>query len=204
VATRTRVVTQVCLNHAVNSLLVSTLLFPFPVWAQDIPPESVPPDAERTLVDLEAVVYDLEAVVYELAFVTEDTYRVTESEQTVLIELAADVLFDFDKADIKSSAISSLQQCATSILESARGDVRIEGHTDSKGPSDYNQTLSEQRAEAIRAWLTAEGNLTDIQFVTRGFGETQPAVPNENEHGDDDPLGRQRNRRVEIIITTVS
>lgn len=196
-ATRTSVVTQACRNQAVKLLLVSTMLFPLPVWAQDAPPESVPPDAEREIVDLEAVVH-------ELTFVTEDTYRVTETEQTVLIELAADVLFDFDKADIKSSAIAPLQRCAASILESARGDVRIEGHTDSKGPSDYNQTLSEQRAEAIRAWLTSEGNLTDIQFVTRGFGETQPAVPNENEHGGDDPLGRQRNRRVEIIITTVS
>lgn len=196
-ATRTSVVTQTCLSHAVNILLVSTMLFPLPVWAQDTPPESVPPDAERKLVDLEAVMYGL-------TFVTEDTYRVTETEQTVLIELAADVLFDFDKADIKSSAIPPLQRCATSILESARGDVRIEGHTDSKGPSDYNQTLSEQRAEAIRAWLTVEGSLTDIQFVTRGFGEIQPAVPNKNEHGEDDPLGRQRNRRVEIIITTAN
>jgi outer membrane protein OmpA-like peptidoglycan-associated protein len=196
-ATRISVVTQACRNQAVKLLLVATMLFPLPVWAQDAPPESVPPDAEREIADLEAVVY-------ELTFVTEDTYRVTETAQTVLIELAADVLFDFDKADIKASAIAPLQRCAASILGSARGDVRIEGHTDSKGPSDYNQTLSEQRAEAIRAWLTAEGNLTDIQFVTRGFGETQPAVPNENEHGGDDPLGRQRNRRVEIIITTVS
>ena len=194
---RTSVANQAYLNHAMRLLLFSAFLIPLPVWGQDTPQESIPPDAERTIVDLEAVVYDL-------IFVTEDTYRVTETAQTILLELAADVLFDFDKADIKSSAIAPLQRSAASILELARGDVHIEGHTDSKGPSDYNQALSEQRAEAIRSWLILEGHLTDIQFVTRGFGETRPAVPNKNERGEDDPLGRQRNRRVQIIITTES
>ena len=171
-------------------------LGPLSVWAQDTPPESVPPGAEQIRVDLTFVVHDL-------TFVVEDLYRVTETEREILIELSADVLFDFDKADLRPLAVTSLQQAAVRVRESARGDVRVEGHTDSKGSNEYNQTLSEQRADAVRNWFISEGGLTEIRFETRGFGESRPVVPNGKNNGEDDPLGRQRNRRVEIIITTV-
>ncbi|MFL0767855.1 MAG: OmpA family protein, partial [Prochlorococcus sp.] len=88
------------------------------------------------------------------------------------------------------------------IRESSRGDVRIEGHTDSKGSNEYNQTLSEKRAISVRDWLVSDGGLNNVQFVTKGFGELKPVVSNTTEEGVDDPIGRQRNRRVEIIIKT--
>lgn len=194
--TRSDVRVQVLLGHLLATLLVVVALHPRALGAQDMPPDSVPAGAERNTVALSFVTQDL-------TFVVEDVYRVRETAREVLIELSADVLFDFDKADIKASAVTSLKRAATQIRESARGDVRVEGHTDSKGSNEYNQTLSEQRADAVRNWFVSESGIADLQFVARGFGETRPVVPNEKGGGEDDPLGRQRNRRVEIIVMVV-
>jgi flagellar motor protein MotB len=86
------------------------------------------------------------------------------------------------------------------IVEKAKGKVRIEGHTDSKGSDAYNQRLSGQRANAVRDWLVEKEGLKQVKFVTRGFGEVKPVVPNTKLDGSDDPEGRQKNRRVEIIV----
>jgi len=144
------------------------------------------------------LVFDIQAIEYPI----DDLNIVVEKEKEILIELAADVLFDFDKANLKPSAVSSLQTVAKRIRESSRGDVRVEGHTDSKGSNEYNQTLSEKRAVSVRDWFVSDGGLSSVQFVTKGFGELKPVVSNTTEKGGDDPIGRQRNRRVEIIIKT--
>ncbi|CAE21090.1 Bacterial outer membrane protein [Prochlorococcus marinus str. MIT 9313] len=144
------------------------------------------------------LVFDIQAIEYPI----DDLNIVVEKEKEILIELAADVLFDFDKANLKPSAIKSLQGVAKRIRESSRGDVRIEGHTDSKGSNEYNQTLSEKRAISVRDWFVSEGGLSNVQFATKGLGELKPVVSNTTEEGADDPIGRQRNRRVEIIIKT--
>ena len=144
------------------------------------------------------LVFDKQAIAYPI----DDLNIVVEKEKEILIELAADVLFDFDKANLKPSAIKSLQSVANRIRESSRGNVRIEGHTDSKGSNEYNQTLSEKRAISVRDWFVSDGGLSNVQFVTKGLGELKPVVSNTNEEGVDDPIGRQRNRRVEIIIKT--
>ncbi len=144
------------------------------------------------------LVFDIHAIEYPI----DDLNIVVEKEKEILIELAADILFDFDKANLKPSAIKSLQSVANRIRESSRGDVRIEGHTDSKGSNEYNQTLSEKRAISVRDWFVSDGGLSNVQFVTKGFGELKPVVSNTTEKGADDPIGRQRNRRVEIIIKT--
>ena len=77
--------------------------------------------------------------------------------------------------------------------------VQIEGHTDAKGDDGYNQRLSERRAESVRLWFIRNA-LHNVQFSSRGFGETRPVAPNTKEGGADDPEGRQKNRRVEIVI----
>jgi outer membrane protein OmpA-like peptidoglycan-associated protein len=78
--------------------------------------------------------------------------------------------------------------------------VTIEGHTDDKGPVDYNQRLSERRAAAVQRWLAGNGGLKGVAMKTRGWGATKPVAPNTRPDGSDDPAGRQRNRRVEIVI----
>ncbi len=127
-------------------------------------------------------------------------FAVEETATEIRISLAADVLFDFDSSDIKPEAAAALGQVATIIREHPNQPVRIEGHTDSKGSDAYNQGLSEDRALSVKEWLADEAGVGASAFETVGFGESQPATPNEHPDGSDDPEGRQKNRRVEIVI----
>ena len=123
-----------------------------------------------------------------------------ETAQELRIELSADVLFNFDKADIRPDAASALAEAADLIRQKSRGPVRVEGHTDGKGGDSYNQNLSERRAAAVASWLKSRNGLTATQFHTSGFGSHQPVAPNQRPDGSDDPEGRQKNRRVTLII----
>ncbi len=149
---------------------------------------------------------EMQGQVLDLIFTVEDLggrvqdLRIQETPAEVRIELAADVLFDFDKYDISPRAEGVLKQVAAVIQERAKGPVRIEGHTDAKGSDAYNETLSERRADSVRAWLVEREGLRNVQFTTAGFGAKRPVAPNTKPDGSDDPDGRQRNRRVEIIM----
>lgn len=125
---------------------------------------------------------------------------IKETPTEVRIELAADVLFDFDKADLLPKAEQTLTQAAGIIRDKAKGKVSINGYTDAKGSDAHNQPLSERRAAAVETWFKTKGNLKSIPFVTQGFGSKNPVAPNKKPDGSDDPDGRQKNRRVEIII----
>lgn len=125
---------------------------------------------------------------------------IAETATEIRIELSADILFDFDSADIRKEAADALMQVAAMIEERPGAPVRIEGHTDSKGSEDYNQRLSENRAQSVMDWFTDFGGLESVSFEIIGLGESDPAAPNENADGSDNPEGRQANRRVEIVI----
>jgi len=144
----------------------------------------------------------LDFISHDLDYQIIDLYTVTTVEDEILIEISSDILFDFDKSSLKPSAFASLQSAAKRIIDTARGNVRIEGHTDSKGSHAYNQSLSEARAQSVYTWLVENGDLSDINFVVSGHGETKPIEPNQTDRGEDNPAGRQRNRRVEIIVNT--
>ena len=148
----------------------------------------------------------IDGKVLDLTFRVEDmggkvqSLEVKESATEVRIDLAADVLFDFDKADILPKAEATLKQAADMIREKAKGTVRVEGHTDAKGSDSYNQKLSERRAAAVRSWFVQKEGLSNVSFMTEGFGARKPVAPNKKPDGSDDPEGRQKNRRVEIIM----
>jgi outer membrane protein OmpA-like peptidoglycan-associated protein len=118
----------------------------------------------------------------------------TETDLEVHVELPADVLFDFDKADIRADAASALAKVATIIRAYPRGTVTLEGHTDAKGDDTYNQRLSERRAGSVGRWLTERERIDAAKLTARGWGERKPVASN-----DTDP-GRQKNRRVEVVI----
>lgn len=159
-------------------------------YAQDDGP---PPDQRRVKVlDLVFRVEDIGGRVQDI--------QIRESSTEVRIELAADVLFDFDKSDILPKAQAVLKQAAGIIRDKAKGQVRIEGHTDAKGLDAYNQKLSERRAVAVRSWFVEKEGLKGVAFATQGFGAKKPIAPNTKPDGSDDPQGRQKNRRVEIIL----
>jgi outer membrane protein OmpA-like peptidoglycan-associated protein len=110
------------------------------------------------------------------------------------------VLFDFDKATIKKEAEPSLRKVATVLGANPGAKVAIEGHTDAKGADAYNQTLSEQRAASVKQWLVANAQVDGAAIATRGWGKTKPVAHNTKPDGSDDPDGRAKNRRVEIVV----
>jgi outer membrane protein OmpA-like peptidoglycan-associated protein len=153
-----------------------------------------------------AKVSDLKLTVKDLVYKVDDmggkvqSLDVKESAVEVRIDIAADVLFDFDKAEILPKAQQTLAQAAQIIRDRAKGVARIEGYTDAKGSDTYNQKLSEQRALSVKAWFVNKEHLRDSQFATQGFGPRNPVAPNKKPDGSDDPEGRQKNRRVEIVF----
>jgi outer membrane protein OmpA-like peptidoglycan-associated protein len=157
------------------------------------------PDQILTWKDIDGKVLDLVFTVKDLGGKVQDL-QIKETATEIVIELAADVLFDFDKAVIKSEAAAALKQAATVIRDKAKGIVRIEGYTDSKGSDAYNQKLSERRAIAVKTWLVKKEELKNVRFETHGFGAKKPVAPNTRPDGSDDPDGRRKNRRVEIIL----
>jgi outer membrane protein OmpA-like peptidoglycan-associated protein len=163
------------------------------------PPDAVPQDAKRQILDLKFVIQDLGGKNEALGGKIE-SLQVKETATEIRIELAADVLFDFDKADILPKAATTLKQAAAVIREKGKGTVRIDGYTDSKGSDAYNQRLSARRADSVKNWLVAREGLKDVRFVAEGFGSKRPVAPNTKPDGSDDPEGRQKNRRVEIIV----
>ena len=155
-------------------------------------PETVPPDAKRTVLDLKYEVQDLAPKMQDL--------QIMETDTEIHIDLAADVLFDFDRSDILPGAQQTLHQAADIIRDKAKGLVRIDGYTDAKGSDTYNQRLSERRAKTVQDWMMKKENLKHVHFSSRGFGASNPVAPNTKPDGTDNPEGRQKNRRVEIIV----
>jgi outer membrane protein OmpA-like peptidoglycan-associated protein len=123
-----------------------------------------------------------------------------ETETEIQIELPGDVLFDFDKWDIRSDAEATLKKVGDIITAYKSPQVIIAGHTDSKGLEAYNQRLSEKRSESVKKWLSENAGISADTMKTIGYGETRPIAPNANSDGSDNPQGRQKNRRVEIVI----
>lgn len=109
------------------------------------------------------------------------------------VTLAADVLFDFDKAVLKAEGKSKLDDLANKVRGINLEVVIAIGHTDSIGSDAYNQKLSVRRAESVKAYLVSKG-VEPNRIYTEGKGEKQPVASNKTKDG------RQKNRRVEIEV----
>ena len=121
--------------------------------------------------------------------------------QKIQISLSSDVLFDFDKWNIKKSAEVSLSKLSNALRKLKVRQILIEGHTDAKGTEKYNLALSRRRADSVKAWLVEKSGIDGSKIVTRGYGESRPIAPNTNPDGSDCPEGRAKNRRVEIYVS---
>lgn len=124
---------------------------------------------------------------------------VQQEDNVVRVSMTGDVLFDFDKADIRAAAEPTLKEIAHIIASIRAGKSVIEGHTDSKGLDTYNQALSLRRAKAVAAWLVAHG-VDKAKLSIIGLGSSRPVAPNNGENGSDNPGGRALNRRVEFVL----
>jgi outer membrane protein OmpA-like peptidoglycan-associated protein len=110
-----------------------------------------------------------------------------------LIVNMSDVLFDTGSSTLKSGAREKLAKISGILLAHPGLTLQIEGHTDSVGSDDFNQQLSERRADSVRDFLAEQG-VAASAMSAHGFGKTQPVATN------DTPDGRQRNRRVELVV----
>jgi outer membrane protein OmpA-like peptidoglycan-associated protein len=126
----------------------------------------------------------------------DEPVRVTAKDDSFIVVLTSDVLFDLNKADLKPAADKALEQAWAKIgANPRRRMIYINGHTDSTGKHGHNMTLSERRAQAVAQWFYRRGYMTPAVVRIQGFGETQPEVPNTT------PQGRAQNRRVEIYLS---
>jgi len=104
---------------------------------------------------------------------------------------AAKVLFDINSAEVKSEAYPMLTEAVQILKQNPDLKVEIDGHADSTGTAAYNMTLSEKRAEGIKAYFVSRG-IDPNRLTTKGFGITKPAASNKTKEG------RAQNRRVEL------
>ena len=168
--------------------------------------DPIPPDAKGVVLPISGPVLEIKGMALAVAGKTEALQAALKdlgaqvTEQEIRIELAADVLFDFDKASLRKEATPALDKVLQVLKSYPKASATIEGHTDAKGDAADNQKLSERRAESVRAWLA--GNGASLTMSTRGLGKTKPVAPNAKPDGKDDPEGRQKNRRVEIVVKT--
>ncbi len=119
--------------------------------------------------------------------------QASKSERGLVITLG-DVLFDTNRSELRSGAQYTIDKLAAFLTEYPTRNVLIEGFTDSTGGVEYNQRLSERRAEAVRNLLVARG-IDPSRIMTRGYGVEFPVASNATAEG------RQLNRRVEVIIS---
>jgi outer membrane protein OmpA-like peptidoglycan-associated protein len=118
--------------------------------------------------------------------------KARQTERGIVLTIG-EVLFAFAKADLSSKADRSVNKLAEFLQKYPNRNVLIEGHTDSIGSDEYNQDLSQRRAESVKEKLVEDGVGPD-RITTVGYGEKYPAVTNDTE------LNRSLNRRVEVII----
>jgi outer membrane protein OmpA-like peptidoglycan-associated protein len=126
--------------------------------------------------------------------------EVKETNRGVVVNLP-DVLFDFNRSNLTGDARAKVRDIADILRRPnvSNRQVSIEGHTDSIGSEQYNNRLSQQRADAVASALSSDG-VDPSRLHTKGFGKKYPIAPNKNPDGSDNPAGRAKNRRVEVII----
>lgn len=109
------------------------------------------------------------------------------------------VFFDFNKATLDSTSEAELERLYDLMNDNPKLKVELSGHTDNKGSREYNQKLSEQRAQSVVDYLLNKG-IDKKRLVAKGYGPDKPVAPNTNEDGSDNELGRAQNRRTEFEI----
>lgn len=144
-------------------------------------------DADMARIDADVANLQLDAMRMRLA-----DLEAKQTERGLVVTLG-DVLFEVDRAELKSGAQRSLNQLVQVLIENPTAMVAIEGHTDSTGTRAHNDSLSQRRAESVRGFLIGQG-IDQARISARGMGQDYPVASN------GDAAGRQQNRRVELVI----
>jgi outer membrane protein OmpA-like peptidoglycan-associated protein len=118
---------------------------------------------------------------------------VTRVGEGIKITFDSGLLFGVDQSSLNPTSQSNLNDLAATLKKYDDTDILVEGHTDSDGAEAHNQTLSERRANSVKAYLVSQG-VASNRFTTTGYGELQPVADNST------ASGKASNRRVEIAI----
>jgi outer membrane protein OmpA-like peptidoglycan-associated protein len=122
------------------------------------------------------------------------TAKVQRVAEGIEVEFSSKVLFGFDSYKLTDSSKSSLNQLIMVMNKYAETNIEVQGHTDSLGSAEYNQKLSEERAQSVAAYLLAN-NIASSRVTTKGYGMLYPKYSNSTADG------RAQNRRVEFLIS---
>lgn len=120
--------------------------------------------------------------------------KVERVGEGIVVEFSNNVLFGFDRSDLSTGAMTTLNDLITILNKYPDTNLEIQGHTDSKGTDEYNMGLSERRASAVSSYLSSKG-ISSARITTKGYGESAPKYSNDTESG------MAQNRRVEFLIT---
>ncbi len=126
------------------------------------------------------------------AMAQSEAASIRRDQEVLRATFKSEVLFDFDSATLKPGAYPELERVATVLKKYPKTSILVEGHTDASGSEDYNQTLSEKRAQAVKKALIQKG-IREVRVYAAGYGESQPI--------SSDPAA---NRRVTIVIEPVT
>jgi outer membrane protein OmpA-like peptidoglycan-associated protein len=156
-------------------------------------------ELERQRIELEKKNLELKQKELDLEKARQE-FQTQESGRSLSMNLSGDLLFDYDKADLKPAAEGALKKVAVVLSQFPEKKVTIEGYTDAKGAHSANMQLARARAQAVKDWLVKSGNVSAANISVKGFGEQYPVAANTNPDGTDNPIGRALNRRVSIVV----
>lgn len=140
---------------------------------------------------------DFDAPTFEDVNLTGSDVEARRGQGYNLYTIDERVLFDLDKATLRSGAEDKLNSVAKSIKElGGQGQIRVFGYTDAQGDKQYNKQLAEERANTVKDWLQKNAEIDASRISIQPVGEANPRATNET------PEGRQKNRRVAIAVAT--
>ncbi len=117
---------------------------------------------------------------------------VKQTDEGILVSISSDLLFPTNSSYLSENAKQELSKLVK-VLKGQNAKVRVDGHTDATGTAEYNQWLSDKRAASVKKFLVDAG-IAESRLSIKGLGQTKPIADNKT------PEGRQRNRRVEVVI----
>jgi outer membrane protein OmpA-like peptidoglycan-associated protein len=122
---------------------------------------------------------------------------VTRDGDDLILNMPGNITFEVDQSDIRSDFYDVLNSVVLVVKEFDKTNIEVSGFTDSTGSDQYNQELSERRAGSVGSYFSSQG-VASGRVWTKGFGERYPVADN------DTPMGRERNRRVELKLIPIT
>jgi outer membrane protein OmpA-like peptidoglycan-associated protein len=156
----------------------------------------VEPNGSREVCPKDTTRYTLTATGEGGSQTASTTVAVISPPPAPIDRLTVHLHFDTDKAVIRKGDLGELHKAIQFVEKYPGATISVEGHTDSQGSDEYNQALSERRAEAVKKYLLDHGAVKPDKVTSKGFGESRPVATN------DTADGRAQNRRVEILIVS--